>query len=51
MKYGIVRYKTWVMESAESYVKNVDSNYILNERNNEFVTYNPLIVENLKKYL
>ena len=51
MKYGIIRYKTWVMENAESYVKNVDSNYILNECNNEFVTYNPLIVENLKKYL
>lgn len=51
MKYGIIRYKTCVLESAESYVKNVDSNYILNERNNEFVTYNPLIVENLKKYL
>ena len=51
-EYGIIRYKTYSRHLAKEYVEKVDNaiKYI-EDRCNEFITCNPLIIENLKIYL
>lgn len=50
--YGLIRYKTCSKKLAKKYTELVDNEIKdLNEHCNKFITYNPLIVENLKIYL
>lgn len=50
--FGIIRYRTYSQELAKRYVEEVDNSvWYLENHSNSFVTYNPLIVENLKLYL
>jgi hypothetical protein len=50
--YGIIRYGTCSRRLAERYIKEVDNRFCyLENYYNEFITYNPLITENLKMYL
>lgn len=51
-KTGVIRYKTSLKKLSEEYISEVDRHIkYLDWRFNEFVTYNPLITENLKKFL
>ena len=51
-EYGLIRYKTCNRNLAKKYINLVDNNSkYLNTYCNEFITCNPLIVENLKIYL
>lgn len=51
-EYGIIRYHTCSRKLSERYITEVDDRIkYIEPRFNEFVTYNPLIVENLKLYL
>ena len=51
-EYGIIRYHTCSRKLSERYITEVDDRVKFIEPHfNEFVTYNPLIVENLKLYL
>lgn len=51
-KTGIIRYKTSIKEFSKEYIKQIDKTIKhLDNRFNEFVTYNPLITENLKFFL
>jgi len=51
-EYGIIRYHTCSRKLSERYITEVDDRIkFIEPRFNEFVTYNPLIVENLKLYL
>ena len=51
-EYGLIRYKTCSLEFAKRYVNEIDKNVkYIDSHCNEFITFNPLIVENLKKYL
>ena len=51
-EYGLIRYKTCNRNLAKKYINLVDNNTkYLNTYCNEFITCNPLIVENLKIYL
>ena len=51
-EYGIIRYHTCSKKLSERYILEVDDKIKFIEPHfNEFVTYNPLIVENLKIYL
>lgn len=51
-EYGIIRYHTCSRKLSERYITEVDDRIKFIEPHfNEFVTYNPLIVENLKLYL
>ena len=50
--YGLIRYKTCTESLAKKYITSVDNNIkYLDIYCNEFITCNPLIVENLKIYL
>ena len=50
--YGLIRYKTRNRNLAKKYINLVDNNIkYLDTYCNEFITCNPLIVENLKIYL
>jgi hypothetical protein len=50
--YGLIRYKTCTESLANKYITRVDNNIkYLDAHCNEFITCNPLIVENLKIYL
>ena len=50
--YGLIRYKTCTKSLAKKYITSVDNNIkYLDPYCNEFITCNPLIVENLKRYL
>ena len=50
--YGIIRYKTCSRHLAKEYVEKVDDSIsFIEDRFNEFITCNPLIVENLKIYI
>ena len=50
--YGIIRYKTCSRHLAKEYVEKVDDSIsFIEDRCNEFITCNPLIVENLKIYI
>ena len=50
--YGLIRYKTCTKSLADKYITSVDNNIkYLDAYCNEFITCNPLIVENLKIYL
>lgn len=50
--YGLIRYKTCTKSLAERYIREVDNHFkYLDMRCNEFITCNPLIVENLKMFL
>ena len=50
--YGLIRYKTCTESLAKKYITSVDNNIkYLDKYCNEFITCNPLIVENLKTYL
>ena len=50
--YGVIRYKTCTESLANKYITRVDNNIkYLDVHCNEFITCNPLIVENLKIYL
>ena len=50
--YGIIRYKTCSRHLAKEYVEKVDGSIsFIEKRCNEFITCNPLIVENLKIYI
>lgn len=50
--YGLIRYKTCTESLAKKYITSVDNNIkYLDTHCNEFITCNPLIVENLKIYL
>ena len=52
LDYGFIRYKTCTESLAKKYITSVDNNIkYLNKYCNEFITCNPLIVENLKMYL
>lgn len=52
LNYGFIKYKTCIKDYADEFVKNINKRYTnLNSRCNEFITMNPLITENLKKYL
>lgn len=51
-EYGIIRYKTCSRHLSKEYVEKVDDTIkYIEDRCNEFITCNPLIVENLKIYL
>lgn len=51
-EYGIIKYTTCSKTVAEKYIKVVDKKICYFEPYcNEFITYNPLITENLKMYL
>lgn len=51
-EYGVIRYKTCTESLANKYITRVDNNIkYLDAHCNEFITCNPLIVENLKIYL
>ena len=51
-EYGIIRYKTCSRHLAKEYVEKVDDTIkYIEDRCNEFITCNPLIVENLKIYI
>ena len=51
-EYGVIRYKTCTESLAKKYITRVDNNIkYLDTHCNEFITCNPLIVENLKIYL
>lgn len=51
-EYGIIRYKTCSRYLAKEYVEKVDDTIkYIEDRCNEFITCNPLIVENLKIYI
>jgi DNA-directed RNA polymerase subunit N (RpoN/RPB10) len=51
-EYGIIRYKTCSRHLAKEYVEKVDDTIkYAEDRCNEFITCNPLIVENLKIYI
>jgi hypothetical protein len=51
-EYGIIRYKTCSRYLAKEYVEKVDDTIkYIEDRCNEFITCNPLIVENLKMYI
>ena len=51
-EYGIIRYKTCSRHLAKEYVEKVDDTIkYVEDRCNEFITCNPLIVENLKLYI
>ena len=51
-EYGIIRYKTCSRHMAKEYVEKVDDTIkYIEDRCNEFITCNPLIVENLKIYI
>lgn len=51
-EYGIIRYKTCSKHLAKEYVEKVDNSIsFIEDRCNEFITCNPLIVENLKIYI
>lgn len=56
-EYGIIRYKTCSRHLAKEYAEKVDDTIIgetfkyIEDRCNEFITCNPLIVENLKIYI
>ena len=50
--YGLIHYKTCTKSLAKKYITSVDNNIkYLDIYCNEFITCNPLIVENLKIYL
>ena len=50
--YGLIHYKTCTKSLAKKYITSVDNNIkYLDPYCNEFITCNPLIVENLKIYL
>ena len=49
--YGVIRYKTCNRQMAKRYAIEIDNTSDkLDKHCNEFLTYNPLIIENLKKY-
>lgn len=51
-EYGIIRYKTCSRHMAKEYIEKVDDTIkYIEDRCNEFITCNPLIVENLKIYI
>lgn len=51
-EYGIIRYKTCSRHLSKEYVEKVDDTIkYIEDRCNEFITCNPLIVENLKIYI
>ena len=51
-EYGLIRYHTHSYKYAERYINEVDDNInFIDKLYNEFITHNPLIVENLKIYL
>lgn len=51
-EYGLIRYKPCAISLAKQYIQKVDTNIkYLDTHCNEFVTCNPLIVENFKIYL
>lgn len=50
--YGLIKFKTYNHELAKKYVEMVDNKKTcLDKYYNEFITNNPLIIENLKKFL
>jgi hypothetical protein len=51
-KYGLIKFKTCSKHLAERYTNEVDTSIKhLEQRCNGFITNNPLITENLKRYL